>query len=645
MNSIGNIESLLKNLDKKQFKCIDDFYKGKNVFITGPAGTGKSHLINIISLLCNINRKICNITALTGCAAQLLTNARTLHSFSGIQVDNFDTIQNIEKILKKNQRAKRNWIETEVLIVDEISMMSKNIFDLLNDIAKNIRKKSEPWGGIQLVFCGDFFQLPPVDSNEDSSGFCFNSNDWKVVFKPENVHIFSKIFRQTDQSFQDILSGMRIGKLSKEGVEILQSRQIKYDGENPPTILLSKRSDVDRINKYNHDKLGSVESVKYLNIIKEPTCEQISSNNYKKCDITHAIKQFKNNGYTETIEFKLGSQVICIKNISENIVNGSRGKIVGFEGINKYPKVAFINGITEVMVPYEMPHNTIQGLSFKEIPLMLAWALTIHKCQGMSIDLCQMDLGHSIFEDGQAYVAISRVRSLEGLFITNFNISSIRANKAVFNFYNYYIKKLKKLKKKNKQTKQERKQYRLQFIEMAKTNEIEYNQNNKTQPIEVITNPNRTIIWTEEIDKWLLKNRDLSGKDLYDKYVVFKEDNECESDNGIDNNNNINITIMMKKLKKRLIMLIKREDKLFKELELESIPIDYNLYKQISSYRYSKSVEYDKPLYIIMTNAVINSISRLKPISKTDLGKIKGVGPSFIEKYSDDVLEIINKHT
>ena len=169
MNSIGNIESLLKNLDKKQFKCIDDFYKGKNVFITGPAGTGKSHLINIISLLCNINRKICNITALTGCAAQLLTNARTLHSFSGIQVDNFDTIQNIEKILKKNQRAKRNWIETEVLIVDEISMMSKKLFDLLNDIAKSIRKKSDPWGGIQLVFCGDFFQLPPVDSNEDSS--------------------------------------------------------------------------------------------------------------------------------------------------------------------------------------------------------------------------------------------------------------------------------------------------------------------------------------------------------------------------------------------------------------------------------------------------------------------------------------------
>ena len=462
----------LQNLDIKQLNILEDFIHGKNIFMSGPGGTGKSFLIDIIKDISTKTNKVCQLTALTGCAA-LLINAKTIHSWSGVGIIKNDDITHYINKIRKHKKT-LNWIEVDCLVIDEVSMLSKKFFDILDSIAKKIRKNDKPFGGIQMILSGDFYQLPPVNKDKldtDSSLFCFQSEKWNETFS--NIHILTKIFRQDNKIFSKLLNNIRIGNITKSNIDILNSRMIPYEGsEIIPTKLFPKIDNVNQINKYEHDKINSNGILYRINIVK-PSSEEIFENNITSFDIKQSTELIMKNNLP--IEFKRGDQVICTYNISDKIVNGSRGVIIGF---NEYPIVKFVDGNILEMKPIDIYDNNVPGLYYKKIPLEYAWALTIHKCQGMTLDLCIMDLGENIFEAGQMYVALSRVKSLEGLYLINFDVNKIKTLQKVKVFYSKYSDK--------KYDKEERKSEKKRIIKSI--NEyIEVNKN-KRKPEKEINN-------------------------------------------------------------------------------------------------------------------------------------------------------------
>ena len=427
-------------LDIKQLNVIENFINGENIFMSGPAGTGKSYLIKIIQELCIKHYKKCQVTALTGCAALLLDcQAKTIHSWAGININTDDLTVNLNRI--KNKKKVSNWTDIDVLIVDEISMMSPELFELLDSIGKIIRGNDKPFGGIQLIFSGDFFQLPPINKSTNTK-FCFESDLWDKTFS--KIHMLTKIYRQEDKAFSKILNEVRIGKLRKSTLDVLNSRVIPYENNNNiiPTTILPKINDVKYINNKEHNALPGLGKT-YVIKINQPKYEdhqKLGISNYELKQVTNFIEE--NN---PPIEFKIGDQVICTRNISDSIVNGSRGVIID---LKSYPIVRFHSGIEIEMGLFDIPHENIQGLNYKKIPLEYAWALTIHKCQGMTLDLCIMDIGRNVFECGQTYVALSRVKNLEGLFLLSFDSKSIKTKIIVKDFYNKYeIEKLSKVER------------------------------------------------------------------------------------------------------------------------------------------------------------------------------------------------------
>ena len=243
-------------LSKEQQLAFNKYVKGNNIFITGPGGAGKSALIRMIHQHAYKQFKNINVTALTGCAAVLLNcKAKTLHSWAGIGLGNGTTEQLIIKI-KKNKFAKALWKGTDILVVDEVSMLSLKLFDILNSIGKAVRNNSRPFGGIQVIFSGDFFQLPPVgDKDEpDTQRFCFESDNWNAVFHQDNQIQLKKIFRQTDEIYSTILNQIREGKIKRKSNDLL----LEYVGRpfDPglvaePTKLYPTKNKVEQINIIN----------------------------------------------------------------------------------------------------------------------------------------------------------------------------------------------------------------------------------------------------------------------------------------------------------------------------------------------------------------------------------------------------------
>lgn len=428
----------MEQLDIKQLFVLEDFINGKNIFMSGPAGTGKTFLIKFIKRICNQTHKNCQVTALTGCAALLLDcDAKTIHSWSGIGASDSDDINYYLRKLKKNNKHLL-WKEIYVLVIDEISMLSKKFFNLLDALGKKIRGNDLPFGGIQLVFSGDFFQLPPVSKvNDDSSLFCFESELWDKTFC--KIHVLTKIFRQDNKVFSKMLNNIRVGKLTKSTYELLKSRLIPFENKDNiiPTKILPYRTNVQEINDMEHNLLPDNNNKIYGVDIISPTDEEI-----EKYDISNRYLQNTKKAIIENnpnIEIKIGDQVICTYNISDKIVNGSRGVVIQIED---YPIVKFVSGIITKIKPVDIYNENIKGLVYKKLPLDYAWALTIHKCQGMTLDLCIMDIGSNIFADGQTYVALSRVKNLDGLYLMSFDPHKITSNKKVVEFYDKNTEKL-----------------------------------------------------------------------------------------------------------------------------------------------------------------------------------------------------------
>ena len=517
----------MEKLDIKQLNILEDFINGKNIFMSGPGGTGKSFLIEIMKDISIKTNKYCQLTALTGCAA-LLINAKTIHSWSGVGIVKNDDITHYMNKIRKNKKT-INWQEVDCLIIDEVSMLSKKFFDILHTIAKKIRKNDKPFGGIQIILSGDFYQLPPINKDkldEDSSLFCFQSDKWDETFS--TIHILTKIFRQDNKIFSKLLNNIRIGNITQSNVDALNSRIIPYEGsEIIPTKLFPRINNVNQINKHEHDKLNGNGIIYNINIIN-PTDKEILENNISQYDIKLSTELIKKNNLP--IEFKIGDQVICTYNISDKIVNGSRGVVVGF---NEYPIVKFIDGNILEMKPIDIYDNNVTGLCYKKIPLEYAWALTIHKCQGMTLDLCIMDLGKNIFEAGQMYVALSRVKSLEGLYLLDFDFNKIKTLQKVKIFYSKYPEK--------KYDKEERKSEKKRIIKLIHEY-IETNKDKRKPKKEINVNTD-LLNKLKEYRTKMAKEKDIQP------YCIFSNDTltNIASEIPKDNNDLLNVKGIGKK--------------------------------------------------------------------------------------------------
>ena len=446
------------SLSPEQQLALDEFSRGKNIFLTGPGGSGKTELIKRMVAMSEAKGKKFQVCALTGCAAILLNcKAKTVHSWAGIGLAN-GTIEEVVRKVIGNIYKIRSWKKVDILIIDEVSMMSLKIFEILDMIGKRTRKKMDkPFGGIQMVFSGDFYQLPPVGNDPISSAFCFESPLWSATF--DTTVQLKTIFRQTDKIYTDILNQIRVGKLYKSGLEQLNkhvNKPIPATLLFKPSILLPKRKDVELINATELAKLGSVEQYTYVLAKVKPTellpvnkgevfnKSGLTDMNEKEFDkLSETQKEMEYTGLMNNIMadkeilLKKGAQVMCIANIdmeSPNpIVNGSQGVIIEF--IGGLPMVQFGNGEKRIIGYHNWISENISSIGVKQIPLIHAWAITIHKAQGVSLDLAQIDVGSSIFECGQTYVALSRVKSLEGLYLTALDPGKIKVSKKVQDFY------------------------------------------------------------------------------------------------------------------------------------------------------------------------------------------------------------------
>ena len=446
-------------LSEEQQHILDLFTTGNNIFITGPGGSGKTFLINYIYQLAQIMDKNIQVCALTGCAAILLKcNAKTIHSWACIGLGTGDINTIVNKVVN-NKYKRKNWSNIKVLIIDEVSMMSSKLLTILDSIAKKVKNNNSPFGGIQVVFSGDFYQLPPIREKNvpESYMFCFENPLWEELFNHQ-IHL-NKIFRQSDEEYCSILNQIRQGTLTKKAYNILMSRCITCTDDIKPTKLLPTRFSVNKINEDEMRKIESNEHTYLMEVIKIlPNKQEFNSNtsaNTNKSANTSTnmnklsqqelelhINSYKSNLLAENeLKLKIGSQVMCIVNIEVDdtnpIVNGSRGIVVNINE-NGLPVVKFKSGITRVMNYHIWEIDDTYGYGIKQIPLILAWAITIHKSQGTTLDLAEIDIGSGIFECGQSYVALSRIKNVEGLYLSSFNPSKIKVNKKAQEYYSRF---------------------------------------------------------------------------------------------------------------------------------------------------------------------------------------------------------------
>jgi ATP-dependent exoDNAse (exonuclease V) alpha subunit len=394
---------------------------GANVFLTGPAGSGKTHVLREYLRVLSQHEIPVGITASTGIAATHMGGV-TIHSWSGIGVYDSLSSQDLEEIAKK--AFIKNKIEAaKVLIIDEISMLHHYQLDMVDQVTRAIRKNDMPFGGLQVVVCGDFFQLPPVSRfGERESFFAYHSQAWKEA--RFNICYLEEQHRQIDKEFTGILNAIRAQTVSEEMMRALWSR-IDIEGRDDikPTRLHSHNADVDAENDRELEAIpGRIHEYK------------MTSHGNKK--LVEGLK--KSCLSPEILRLKVGAQVMFVKNNWEmGYANGTRGTVVecDHEGI----LVRTLDG-REIEVPRETWHIDEGDKTLAEIeqyPLRLAWAITIHKSQGMSLDAAHIDLSRS-FEKGMGYVALSRVRSLLGLTLAGLNDTALHIDPEAFEYDAYF---------------------------------------------------------------------------------------------------------------------------------------------------------------------------------------------------------------
>lgn len=397
---------------------------GANVFLTGEPGAGKTYTINKYISYLKEHGIEHSVTASTGIAATHI-GGMTIHSWSGIGIKEFLSKYDLDK-LSTTEYLTRRIVKTKVLIIDEISMLHANTLVMVDAVCRLIRQNDEPFGGLQVVFVGDFFQLPPINKKnkeekeiqlfeeEEMGDFAYQSPAWKRA-SPVICYIHEQ-HRQDDEDFLDLLLSIRRGTLEGEHLEYLKSRFVKRE-EFPPNVtkLFSHNLDVDRVNT---DMLSKIEGVEKKFLMNATGKENIVATLKKGCLSP------------EVLVLKKGAIVMCTKNNpKERYVNGTLGEVIDFDSFSGNPVIRTLQGAHITITPLDWSveeNGKIKG-KISQIPLRLAWAITVHKSQGMSMDSAIMDLS-SVFEYGQGYVALSRVRRMKGLYLLGYNDMSLKVH-------------------------------------------------------------------------------------------------------------------------------------------------------------------------------------------------------------------------
>lgn len=388
-----------------QAEALSILKLGVNVFLTGEPGSGKTHIINQYIAWLRKQGVEPAVTASTGIAATHV-QGMTIHSWSGIGIKKDISDWDVEAIASKEKTAGRI-IKAKVLIIDEISMLDARTLESVDKVLRTLKHKvlqqEEPFGGLQVIFVGDFFQLPPVSKNRGTN-FAFESHAWKDA-NPVVCYL-SEQHRQEDIKFLDVLSAMRRGEIKKHHEDLIRSR-LRIDAKEIATRLHTHNAEADKINETELAKIKTKSRV-----------FEMTSRGAKT--LVQALKE--NCLSPERLTLKEGAKVMFTRNnFDEGYVNGTLGEVVGF-GASGYPIVQVKGG--HMIEPDLGEWSVVDGskilAQIKQVPLRLAWAITIHKSQGMSLDAAIIDLSQA-FEFGQGYVALSRVRSLEGLYLEGFN--------------------------------------------------------------------------------------------------------------------------------------------------------------------------------------------------------------------------------
>lgn len=395
----------------RQKEALEMLKTGENIFLTGPAGSGKTFLLIEYIQYLRKNDVSVAVTASTGIAATHI-GGRTVHSWCGMGIEDDMPIEKIDALRRRDYLV-RSVALTRVLIIDEISMLSAKQLDLVNRICQAFKEDMRPFGGMQVIFCGDFFQLPPVSGGGKDAQFVTASEVWNDM--DLRVCYLTEQHRQSDKKFLSVLKEIREGEVTAATRKILEKRTgAKAKSAIKPTKLHTHNIDVENYN------LGELRKIKGKELVFEMEGEGLEKlvENMKK-------------GYClapQLLGVKVGATVMFVKNnFGKGFVNGTLGKVTDFDSESGYPLVETLTGnIIEASPEQWMVEDGKEIIaSVRQVPLRLAWAITVHKSQGMSLDAAEMDL-RKTFEYGMGYVALSRVRSLSGMYLAGFNEMALR---------------------------------------------------------------------------------------------------------------------------------------------------------------------------------------------------------------------------
>lgn len=394
-----------------QALALEIMLSGESVLLTGPAGAGKTFVLNQFIRLAKAEGKHVSVTATTGLAATHL-GGTTIHAWAGIGVQD-DLPSGFADHVSK---GRREIIEkTDVLVIDEISMLHDYRLDMVDTACRLVRKKPDvPFGGIQVIMSGDFFQLPPINRGDGrAGGFVVYSNAWQEL--DPTICYLEEQHRQDDEKLLGILNAMRDGDVRRHHAEMLLARAEVEQPEGDITELHTTNVDVDRINEV---RLKNLEG-------DELSYEQATTGaaNYVESLQRSVLAP-------PQLKLREGALVMAVKNSPDRkYANGSLGTVVDFDVLTNYPVVEFRNGRTVTMMPdtWELRDGDKKRASISQVPLRLAWAITVHKSQGMTLDAARIDLSKA-FVEGMGYVALSRVKNLDNLYLVGINRMALRVS-------------------------------------------------------------------------------------------------------------------------------------------------------------------------------------------------------------------------
>ena len=400
----------------KQAQALAVMLKGESVFLTGPPGAGKTFVLNEFVRRATRLGKSVAVTASTGIAATHI-GGTTIHSWSGLGIRD-DLQPRDRQQLANNTKLVKRYNSVDVLVIDEVSMLHGHRLDMVNQVCKLLRKSDKPFGGLQVILVGDLFQLPPVTRGSDLTDFMHESAAWQEL-DPQICYITEQ-HRQKNDGLLELLEAMRSGGLESFHEELLAERIVQKPDENEVlTRLFAHNVDIDTVNQ------------RHLDAIKDEVHEYVMDTKGSAAKVEQLRRSVL---APDILELKIGAEVMFVaNNPSAGFVNGTRGQVIEFRDDQPVVKLASRRTIKVGQHSWKLEEDGKVRAEVSQLPLRLAWAITIHKSQGMSLDAAEIDLSKS-FTPGMGYVALSRIRSLNGLYLAGINSMALQMHPAIFEF-------------------------------------------------------------------------------------------------------------------------------------------------------------------------------------------------------------------